>query len=112
MAREQPSGDRPGLASPAQAPTIDRRRYLRVVRYFAGALLHLFFWDVILRALLGRERIQRSAEGRWIRLAAAVLFAALLLAAVALCLVQGMGPVNLVLFGLAVLAFLAALFRR
>lgn len=69
MAREQPSGDRPGLASPAQAPTIDRRRYLRVVRYFAGALLHLFFWDVILRALLGRARIQRSAEGRWIRLA-------------------------------------------
>ncbi len=55
--------------SESQAAAIDRRRYLRVVRYFAGALSQLFFWDVILRSVLGRDRIQRSAERRWRRLA-------------------------------------------
>lgn len=74
MANGQPPQGGQGLAPSGRSleppvPAIDRRRYLRVVRYFAGALSHLFLWDVILRALLGQGWIQRSAERRWIRLA-------------------------------------------
>ena len=65
-AQDQAPSNRP---SELQAAAIDRRRYLRVVRYFAGALSQLFFWDVILGSVLGRDRIQRSAEKRWRRLA-------------------------------------------
>jgi len=57
----------PGDAMP-ELP-IDRARYRRVVRYFAGAILHLFFWDVVLRHILGRNFVGRSAEKRWQRLA-------------------------------------------
>ena len=48
---------------------IDRARYLRVVRYFAGAILHLFLWEIVLRRILGRSFVERSAEKRWQRLA-------------------------------------------
>jgi len=57
-------------------------------------------------------RLLRRVETAIHRLTAAVLFAALLLAAVAFYIFQGQGPVSLALFGLAALAFLAALFRR
>ena len=57
----------PGDAMP-ELP-IDRARYRRVVRYFAGAILHLFFWNVVLRHILGRNFVGRSAEKRWQRLA-------------------------------------------
>ncbi|NIV36744.1 MAG: AarF/ABC1/UbiB kinase family protein [Anaerolineae bacterium] len=47
----------------------DRRRYLRVVRYFAGAFAHLIFWEIILRGILGQGFVERSAARRWGRLA-------------------------------------------
>jgi predicted unusual protein kinase regulating ubiquinone biosynthesis (AarF/ABC1/UbiB family) len=46
----------------------DRRRYLRVILYFAGTIINLLFWDVILRRFL-RGFVQRRAEKRWQRLA-------------------------------------------
>lgn len=55
-------------ASPANIP-FDRRRYRRVVRYFAGAFAHLIWWEMILRRILGRGFVERSAEQRWQRLA-------------------------------------------
>lgn len=54
----------------------------------------------------------RGVEAAVNRLAAAVIFAALLLAAVAVYVTQGGGAVSYVLFGLAGLALLAALTRR
>jgi predicted unusual protein kinase regulating ubiquinone biosynthesis (AarF/ABC1/UbiB family) len=47
----------------------DRRRYLRVVRFFAGAFSQLIFWDVVLRAILGKQFVARSAARRWQRIA-------------------------------------------
>ncbi len=47
----------------------DRRRYLRVVWYFAGAFAHLIFWEIILRWIVGRRLVERSAVRRWGRLA-------------------------------------------
>lgn len=47
----------------------NRRRYLRVVRYFASVLGHLIFWDLFLRKILGRASVERSAPRRWQRLA-------------------------------------------
>jgi predicted unusual protein kinase regulating ubiquinone biosynthesis (AarF/ABC1/UbiB family) len=55
-------------ASPPAVP-FDRRRYLRVVRYFAGTFAHLIFWEIILRRILGRRFVERSAPQRWQRLA-------------------------------------------
>jgi predicted unusual protein kinase regulating ubiquinone biosynthesis (AarF/ABC1/UbiB family) len=48
---------------------LDTSRYRRVVRFYAGAIAHLLFWDVILRRLLGTRFVQRSATRRWQRLA-------------------------------------------
>jgi predicted unusual protein kinase regulating ubiquinone biosynthesis (AarF/ABC1/UbiB family) len=46
-----------------------RGRYLRVVRYFAGVLAHFVLWQIILRHLLGRSFVERSASQRWQRIA-------------------------------------------
>jgi len=64
-------GQVPGGSAPDQLPDlpIDRARYRRVVRYFAGVILSLFFWDVLLRHILGRSFVQRSAEQRWQKMA-------------------------------------------
>jgi len=48
---------------------MDRSRYLRVVRFYAGAFAQLLVWEVILRRLLGNRFVQRSATRRWQRLA-------------------------------------------
>jgi predicted unusual protein kinase regulating ubiquinone biosynthesis (AarF/ABC1/UbiB family) len=48
---------------------IDRTRYLRVVRYFAGVFAHFIFWEIILRRLLGQQFVVRSANRRWQRIA-------------------------------------------
>jgi predicted unusual protein kinase regulating ubiquinone biosynthesis (AarF/ABC1/UbiB family) len=55
----------------ASTPNVsfDRWRYLRVVRYFAGAFAHLIFWEIILRSILGQSFVERSASRRWQRLA-------------------------------------------
>ncbi len=47
----------------------NRRRYLRVVRYFASTFAHLVFWDIFMRRILGRAFVERSASRRWQRLA-------------------------------------------
>ena len=60
--QQEPSGE-------LQNVPFDRRRYLRVVRYFAGAFSHLIFWEIILRGLLGRGFVERSSVRRWRRLA-------------------------------------------
>jgi predicted unusual protein kinase regulating ubiquinone biosynthesis (AarF/ABC1/UbiB family) len=57
-------------------------------------------------------RTVRRVEVAVNRLAAAVIFAALLLAAVAVYLTQGEGVISYVLFALAALALLMAFFRR
>ena len=62
ITQQMPSGE------PKNAP-FDRRRYLRVVRYFAGAFAHLIFWEIILRGILGQGFVERSAPRRWGRLA-------------------------------------------
>ena len=48
---------------------IDRVRYLRVVWYFANTFAHLFWWDVILRSVLGSGFVDRSSSKRWQQLA-------------------------------------------
>ncbi len=54
--------------TPREAP-FDRRRYLHVVRYFAGVFAHFIIWEIILRGLLGRGFVERSATRRWQRIA-------------------------------------------
>ena len=57
-------------------------------------------------------RTMRRVETAVNRLTSAVVFAALLLAAVAVYLTQGAGPVSYVLFALAAVALLATLIRK
>ncbi len=47
----------------------DRRRYLRVVRFFAGVVAHAIWWELVLRRILGRRFVERSFERRWQRIA-------------------------------------------
>lgn len=56
-------------SDPLQDVPFDRLRYLRVVRYFAGVFAQFIFWDIILRAILGRGFVERSATRRWQRIA-------------------------------------------
>jgi predicted unusual protein kinase regulating ubiquinone biosynthesis (AarF/ABC1/UbiB family) len=53
----------------AKDAPFDLGRYLRVVRFFAGAFATMIFWDVILSHLLGKKFVERSATRRWQRLA-------------------------------------------
>ena len=48
---------------------IDRARYRRVVRYFSGVIAHFVWWEIILRAILGRRFVERSSARRWQRIA-------------------------------------------
>lgn len=58
-------------SGPDSAPNalFDRRRYLRVVRFFAGAIAHAIWWELVLRRVLGRRFVERSFEQRWQRIA-------------------------------------------
>ena len=58
------------------------------------------------------KRSLRRVETAVNRLSSAVIFAALLLAAVAIYVTQGGGLVSYLLFGLAAVALLASLIRR
>ncbi len=51
------------------AASVDRARYRRVVRFFARAFAHFILWEIVLRRLLGRSFVERSAERRWQRIA-------------------------------------------
>jgi predicted unusual protein kinase regulating ubiquinone biosynthesis (AarF/ABC1/UbiB family) len=54
---------------PTPEVPINRARYRRVVRYFAGVIVHVIYWEIILRRLLGRRFVERSAPQRWQRIA-------------------------------------------
>jgi predicted unusual protein kinase regulating ubiquinone biosynthesis (AarF/ABC1/UbiB family) len=62
-------GQRSNLAEDEARTAIDRTRYLRVVRYFAGVFAHFILWEIILRRLLGQQFVTRSANRRWQRIA-------------------------------------------
>lgn len=51
------------------AAGVDRTRYRRVVRVFARAFGHFILWEIILRRILGRGFVERSAQKRWKRIA-------------------------------------------
>lgn len=53
----------------APKATIQRARYRRVVRYFAGVFLHSILWEILLRHLLGQTVVERSFASRWQRIA-------------------------------------------
>jgi predicted unusual protein kinase regulating ubiquinone biosynthesis (AarF/ABC1/UbiB family) len=53
----------------ASTGQVDRARYLRVVRYFAGVFAHFILWEIVLRRVLGRGFVERSATRRWQRIA-------------------------------------------
>jgi predicted unusual protein kinase regulating ubiquinone biosynthesis (AarF/ABC1/UbiB family) len=57
----------PGDAS--QQWPIDRSRYRRVVRFFFGVTVHFVWWEIVLRAILGRRFVERSFARRWQRIA-------------------------------------------
>ena len=61
------------MTEPSQRPIpvgFDRRRYFRVVIFFAGAFLSIIWWDLILRRVPGLHgTVQRSAISRWQRIA-------------------------------------------
>jgi predicted unusual protein kinase regulating ubiquinone biosynthesis (AarF/ABC1/UbiB family) len=48
---------------------IDRARYRKVVRFFFGVFVHFFWWEIILRSILGRRFVERSFARRWQRIA-------------------------------------------
>jgi len=54
-----------------QAPAVpfNRRRYLRVVGYFARTFAAFIWWEILLRRLLGRRFVNRSASQRWQQIA-------------------------------------------
>jgi predicted unusual protein kinase regulating ubiquinone biosynthesis (AarF/ABC1/UbiB family) len=48
---------------------LDRVRYLRIVNYFALVFAHFIFWEILLRRIMGRSFVERSASRRWQELA-------------------------------------------
>jgi predicted unusual protein kinase regulating ubiquinone biosynthesis (AarF/ABC1/UbiB family) len=48
---------------------INRARYRRVVRYFAGVVANFVLWEILLRHILGRRFAERSFAQRWQRIA-------------------------------------------
>ncbi len=51
------------------AAPFNLRRYLRVVGYFARTFAGFIWWEILLRRLLGRRFVSRSASERWQRIA-------------------------------------------
>lgn len=47
-----------------QNTTIDRARYQRITRFFAGVILHLVWWDIFLRQLF-EQRVLETRPERW-----------------------------------------------
>ncbi len=53
------------VASTVNTPAlIDRQRYQRLIRFFAGVLVHLFWWDILLRRF-APGRVLASRPARW-----------------------------------------------
>jgi predicted unusual protein kinase regulating ubiquinone biosynthesis (AarF/ABC1/UbiB family) len=63
-----PGHHQPG-ESTEEGRAIDRWRYLRVVRYFAGVFGNFILWEILLRRLLGQRFVARSANRRYRSLA-------------------------------------------
>jgi len=60
-----PSGVDPSVHPPTQDSIADRRRYRRILRFFAGMIAHLIVLDILLGRLpLLRQRIQASRPAR------------------------------------------------
>jgi predicted unusual protein kinase regulating ubiquinone biosynthesis (AarF/ABC1/UbiB family) len=56
---------------PPPSVPVDRARYLRIVRFFAGAFASVIWWDLILKRVPGlRGLARRSAPTRWRTIAA------------------------------------------
>jgi predicted unusual protein kinase regulating ubiquinone biosynthesis (AarF/ABC1/UbiB family) len=55
--------------STAPSAGFDRMRYLRVIRFFAGAVGQFILWEILLHRILGRRFVDRSREARWQRVA-------------------------------------------
>jgi predicted unusual protein kinase regulating ubiquinone biosynthesis (AarF/ABC1/UbiB family) len=54
---------------PTEKIPLDRARYRRVVRFFAGVFARFILWEVVLRAILGERTVARSRTQRWQRIA-------------------------------------------
>ncbi|MFW5941603.1 MAG: ABC1 kinase family protein [Chloroflexota bacterium] len=54
-----------GAAQPTTP--IDRTRYRRITTFFAGVIIHLVWWDILLRRVIS-ERVLASRAERWRRL--------------------------------------------
>ena len=52
----------------AASPSIDRGRYRHILRFFSGAILHVIWWDLLLRRVAPR-RVRRSRQERYRRIA-------------------------------------------
>jgi predicted unusual protein kinase regulating ubiquinone biosynthesis (AarF/ABC1/UbiB family) len=55
--------------NPPPEVQLDFGRYLRVVRFFGGAVGHFILWEIVLRHTVGRRVVERSAARRWRRIA-------------------------------------------
>src|SRR5512135_1540497 len=59
------------IAPPPPSTPVDRARYLRIVRFFAGAFISVIWWDLILKRVPGLRGLARSsAPARWRAIAA------------------------------------------
>lgn len=56
-----------GVRPPANEANIDRARYLRITRFFAGVIIHLAWWDILLRRLFPGYVLERRPQ-RWRKL--------------------------------------------
>ncbi len=55
----------PFVPSAQTAPALDRRRYRRVLGFFATVTLDIMWWEIVLRRVLGRQATARNRAGRF-----------------------------------------------
>lgn len=60
----QPAAARPNLTLLGDRTPIDRRRYRRVLRFFAGVTAHIILWEIILRRVLGKSAVDQGRRQR------------------------------------------------
>jgi predicted unusual protein kinase regulating ubiquinone biosynthesis (AarF/ABC1/UbiB family) len=69
---EQPMQPQPPTPTPSlsqQATRLDRRRYWRVVAFFAGVIANIVWWELIARWFIGRKRVAQGRPKRFERYA-------------------------------------------
>jgi predicted unusual protein kinase regulating ubiquinone biosynthesis (AarF/ABC1/UbiB family) len=57
------------VSSRPEVVKVDRRRYRKVVRFFAGMFLNVIWWEMILRRIIGRKAVSRGRSERLLRYA-------------------------------------------